>query len=341
MTGRDNPGPAPAEEAALGRPEGYLESLDRSGRVTGRLAVDRLPLHVGRAYTNDLIVDDPFVDAVHLRIERAPDGRIQAVDLASTNGLYRHGGRTRVASAVLDDSGGVRIGHSVVRYRPLGWEAPPTRVDRAGKDLLRLFEMGWSQAGLVLLAVAVVVLDTVLGRATRPELLELIFLVTGVVGILLVWAGFWSLINRLLQHRMNFLVHVSIASLALVLSNAGDTFAGYLTYLMDWDASYVWWVGGLGVLLLSAVLYWHLRFCTIARPATLVRILGAITLVLYGLVGLQDFMQRYLFSGAPQYQVTFKAIPWQLRGPLPLGAFIDEAEALRWELATQRREAGI
>lgn len=337
MIGRDeSPDTGTIEGQGIDRPTGYLESLDRAGRVTARFALDRLPVHVGRAYTNDLIVDDPFVDAVHLRIERDAGERIRAVDLASANGLYLRSGRTRLDSVSLDDSAEVRIGHTFIRYRPLNWQVSPARADRGGNDFLRMFELRWSQAGLILLTFAMVALTTVLNRASRPEVMELVFILTGAASIVLVWAGFWSLINRLLQHRMNFLVHVTIASMAVVLSNAKDSFVGYLTFLLDWDESYVWLVGGLGVLVLAVVLYWHLRFCTISRPATLARILGAITLTLFLLIGLQHFMRDYVFSATPRYQVTFKPLPMHVHGPVPLKGFIDQAGALRRDLEAQQ-----
>jgi pSer/pThr/pTyr-binding forkhead associated (FHA) protein len=334
--GDDSPDTGAIEVQGTDRPTGYLESLDRSGRVTARIAVDRLPVHIGRAYTNDLIVDDPFVDAVHVRVERDTGERIWVVDLASTNGLYLRSGRTRLDSATLDDSAEVRIGHTFIRYRPLTWQVPPTRADRGGNDLLRIFEVGWSQAGLILLALALVLITAVLSRASRPEVMELVFILTGAASLVLVWAGFWSLLNRLLQHRMNFLVHVSIASSAVALSTAKDSFVGYLTFLLDWDESYVWMVGGLGVLVLAVVLYWHLRFCTISRPTTLARTLGAITVTLFLLVGLQQLMQDYGFSATPRYRVTFKPLPLHLHGPVPLKGFIDQAGALRRDLEAQQ-----
>ena len=41
---------------------GYLEVLDPKGRVSQRFPVQSLPLTLGRAYTNHVILDDPFAN---------------------------------------------------------------------------------------------------------------------------------------------------------------------------------------------------------------------------------------------------------------------------------------
>jgi hypothetical protein len=41
----------------------FVEILDKRGHVMQRLRVERLPATIGRAYTNDVILDDPFVSA--------------------------------------------------------------------------------------------------------------------------------------------------------------------------------------------------------------------------------------------------------------------------------------
>ena len=56
---------------------GYLEVLDHKGRVSQRFPVQSLPLTLGRAYTNHVIVDDPFVCPEHLTIGYDENGRLR------------------------------------------------------------------------------------------------------------------------------------------------------------------------------------------------------------------------------------------------------------------------
>ena len=51
-------------------PLGYVEVLDAKGNVTERVRVDSFPIQVGRAYSNHVVINDPYVCPVHLAIER-------------------------------------------------------------------------------------------------------------------------------------------------------------------------------------------------------------------------------------------------------------------------------
>jgi hypothetical protein len=61
----------------------YAELLDRRGGVAHRIRIDRFPFRVGRAYSSDLIVDDPHVAADQLVIDETPDGGVIARDLTA------------------------------------------------------------------------------------------------------------------------------------------------------------------------------------------------------------------------------------------------------------------
>ena len=41
-------------------PLGYIEILDAKGHVSERVRVESFPIQIGRAYTNDIVVDDPY-----------------------------------------------------------------------------------------------------------------------------------------------------------------------------------------------------------------------------------------------------------------------------------------
>ena len=64
----------------------FLEVLDRRGRLLARHRVDQWPVTVGRAYTSDVIVDDPYVCPAHVRLSRNGDAGLVVEDLGSVNG---------------------------------------------------------------------------------------------------------------------------------------------------------------------------------------------------------------------------------------------------------------
>ena len=59
---------------------------------------------IGRGYDNDVIVDDPYVAAQHLRVFRDEAGQLIAEDMGSVNGTFLDGGKSRQARIVVDGS---------------------------------------------------------------------------------------------------------------------------------------------------------------------------------------------------------------------------------------------
>jgi len=72
---------------------GYIEILDGKGGVSERIAVDSFPVTLGRGYANQVILSDPFVCPLHLKIAQDEQGRLLASDLDSVNGSYPAAGK--------------------------------------------------------------------------------------------------------------------------------------------------------------------------------------------------------------------------------------------------------
>ena len=71
----------------------FLETLARNGDVLHRHRVDKLPITIGRGYSNDFILDDAHTAATHAVVEMAEDGALVMRDLGSQNGIVAHGKR--------------------------------------------------------------------------------------------------------------------------------------------------------------------------------------------------------------------------------------------------------
>jgi pSer/pThr/pTyr-binding forkhead associated (FHA) protein len=114
----------------------WVEILARHHHeVATRYRFASTPITIGRAYDNDVVVDDPHVAAHHLRIARNDDGALIAEDLGSRNGLYVDRERERRAEIVLDGEHELRIGATVLRVRTAAYavsaEQPIMRASSA------------------------------------------------------------------------------------------------------------------------------------------------------------------------------------------------------------------
>lgn len=92
--------------------------------------LDKLPVIIGRAKDNDVILSDTSVSNMHARI--CFDERLEAIcieDLDSLNGIYLHGRPT--SKNVLDDGTKITLGNVTLTFRNMGY-IHPQPVSRRG-----------------------------------------------------------------------------------------------------------------------------------------------------------------------------------------------------------------
>ena len=87
----------------------WVEILSRHRDVAARFRVAGPDVHIGRGYDNDVIVDDPYVAARHVRVFRDDDGRLVAEDLGSANGMFLDRAKSRDQRIVIEGERPIRI----------------------------------------------------------------------------------------------------------------------------------------------------------------------------------------------------------------------------------------
>src|SRR5689334_4352524 len=106
----------------------WIDVLSRHGEVASRTRIAADEARVGRAFDNDVVLDDPHVAPHHVRIFRGEDGLLAAEDLGTLNGLYsEHGARNEARLALAADPG-IRIGRTVIRVHDAARAVEPERL---------------------------------------------------------------------------------------------------------------------------------------------------------------------------------------------------------------------
>src|SRR5262245_9871007 len=188
-----------------------LEVLDpRSGVVHTRVRLGELPLSVGRGYGNDIILDDPYVDARHARITFDDSGALILEDVGSLNGLALPGNTARVTRVAVRAGAEVRVGRTTLRFRDPNESVPAALPDsveptRSGSRIARATASLWVRLGVPLSATLAVALYTWLESFEPTSGSDTL---TGAVTFLVFvafWAGIWAIASRVVVHRFVFL----------------------------------------------------------------------------------------------------------------------------------------
>ncbi|HZP94550.1 MAG TPA: FHA domain-containing protein [Burkholderiales bacterium] len=310
----------------------FLELLDRAGEVRSRVRVSGLPFTIGRAYDNDLILDDPFVAPHHLRIERRDDGALELVDLGSRNGLYLVEPLQRVTRLALGADQRVRVGHTQLRLREANFPVEPEREDT----------MPWFSALdrpvfflALLLAAGLLLWDAYVSAYDESATVQIVASVLAALLGTLAWAGVWAFIGRLATHHAGFYAHGAIALLGMTAIWVVYDLVGYLEFSLSLeDAQPFGLAAALGCL--GAVIYGHLRLVSRLSARRAAATAGTVSGTLLGALLVVEFVASMAYSPDPDFSASLKAPLFRLSRGETLQQFVAGARALRVQVDAMR-----
>jgi pSer/pThr/pTyr-binding forkhead associated (FHA) protein len=316
---------------------GYIEVLDSKSRVTQRFAVDALPLTIGRAYTNRVILDDPFVSPEHLTVVVADGGRLRADDLNSVNGLRACPGGKRVASLPLVSGAPFQIGHTILRYCEVGEPVAPATVDPRERAP-RMASWFLGPASLLML-LSVLLLEHYFESYERFSLARSMSEAFTTLSIVFTWAGLWSLLSRVVVSRFYYAEHFALACGAIVISLLFNITAEWTEFLFPsipglWVAS----VFGSGALL-AGLVFGHLGWASsLLRRSRLWAGLGVSAAVI-GAGVIAEYAGRDTFNTAMDYSGVIKAVDSRLLPAVSIDEFLHSTGKLKKDLEALAQKA--
>jgi hypothetical protein len=230
----------------------WIEVLSRHGDIASRDRVERDEARIGRAFDNDVVVDDPHVAPHHLRIYRGEDGELVAEDVGTLNGLYPEHGAKRVTRLPLAKEPGIRIGRTILRVHDARHAVEPERLLTPPRAHAR-----WA-AGLAAAVLSLLLLVQWLANTGPPSANLLLLPILGVATAIAVWASLWATQSRIFFGQSRFALHLRIALTALLALVVWDQLAETLSFALA--SRVIAEYAGLALwIVLAAACYAHLR----------------------------------------------------------------------------------
>jgi hypothetical protein len=230
----------------------WIEVLARHGEVASRHRIDAPEARVGRAFDNDVVLDDAHVAPHHLRIVRAEDGSLLAEDLGTLNGLYAEHGARRVERLALEHEAGLRIGRTVLRVHDAAREVAPEKLLTPPRA-----HAAWG-GGLTLALFAMLLALNWLSLTKEPTATVVLLPLLGLTTAIALWSGFWAVLSRIFFGQARFAIHLRIAVTACIALVLWDQLANTVAFSFAWRemvelASFGAWA------LMGATCYAHLH----------------------------------------------------------------------------------
>jgi hypothetical protein len=206
-----------------------VEVLTRSGAHVAYHKVDRLPVTIGRALDNDIILPDPCVSSKHLTIEEGSENWI-VIDNDSENGTLLGKGRKIEGPTEITSGTQLLAGRTVLRVLspahavPEAQPAPPPQGPRE-----RPFIPVLSVAS-ILVTGAAVTFSQFLDVAKETKLITLLANALPLLFFPFLWAGIWASTGFIVRRRALFGRQLLIANGAFILILLVTVAYEYLDY---------------------------------------------------------------------------------------------------------------
>ncbi len=196
------------------------------------------PVLLGRAVSNDVIVDDPYVDARHARITVDDAGVVLIEDIGSVNGLQVNG--TRAEGRIEARAGlEVRMGRTTLRFRDADEALPAALAESPPRPLVtRRLDTAAGRLAIVAAMLAAIAYTSWLGNTERSSGGSVFVAVLGAAGATFVWSAVWAIATRGVDRRFHLLGHLAVASLAVLVMLLYGILNEWMTFFFP-DASTV------------------------------------------------------------------------------------------------------
>jgi hypothetical protein len=309
----------------------WIEVVSRARDVVARHRCAGSEIRVGRAYDNDVVLDDPYVAPHHLLIRRSESGGWIAEDLGSANGLFIDHSRDRFGWVEIDGNRLMRIGHTSLRLRESDYAVAPERTEQLSSHPL------WpALAGLGVALVAIDVGSSWIAEITEPKLSPYLLSVLTVAVLTGAWTAIWSVLARIFSGQARFERNLLIALAGMVTYALYREFTDFAGFALSWSrlAAYQY----IGVWsLLAGICFLHLR---VVSPARLKLKAGLVVALLAAGIGVQVLNQSELRTGFDRQGMALHLLPPEFR-LVPLqteDTFFADIETLKAKLDHDRTE---
>ncbi|GAB2887551.1 FHA domain-containing protein [Microbulbifer echini] len=214
-----------------------IEELNRAHRVQVRYRMDGDKFTLGRAYNNDAILEDIHADGRHAEIRRDESGNYTLHDLNSVNGSQLLGNLKdrsvkpgEISSHQIASGDLIQCGKSRLRVFNCDDHVAEATPLHSLENLFSSMSRPLYAALLVLAVALSTVLLSYLGYArTYQWTIALNILASAIIG-LVIYAGIWAFIGRVVRHETHFFAHLSIAAIGALSYAVWEWFGSVLNY---------------------------------------------------------------------------------------------------------------
>lgn len=307
----------------------FIEQLTPDGEVLHRTKVTHLPVRIGRAYDNDIILDDPHTAAHHAQVELNQLDELIVSDLGSYNGITQ--GKVRERFFVVNGDATYRLGHTHLRIRTADYPVAAEITDSTNHHW-----EGWLPAisGLLLL-LTTGLLSTWLADLNQGTLGKYLLELVSVFGFAIGWSGVWALFSRLFNGHARFGRHLFIVSAGLAILELWEYASGMLAYAFSWESLQTFSAHPM-IFICAVVLYFHFMTAGNKRSGRLKLYLASVAILGSAIAMTKEYQATNHLAGE-LYMSNIYPPAVRISRDRSLDEFMADMEALKEKVDSERK----
>ncbi len=304
-----------------------IETIARSRKTLKLLKLSGDRIKIGRGYTNDFIIKDPFVDAVHAELQWH-DGQWYLFDNHSSNGTHFRSGQPVERAHKVQSGEEIIVGKTHLRL------VLPQHPVAAALKVGRLESwQHWLGHPLMAFMLAVVMVGMVVGLEwlQNPHPVKLADLITNVVAILgaaLLWPLFFAGLSKIFKRESHVFAQISISFLFL----CGFMLWIYFAQVLRFNVPSLWFNEGVAYFVhfwvLTGLLWFNLYIGFHHLNWMRWSIAGGLAFLVVMVEMVSSIETRFDHVSKLEYNANLLPPAFQWQQPVALDDYLNESEKL-------------
>lgn len=314
-----------------------VEILSKDGKVIQHFHVEKPNITIGRAYDNDVRIDDPYICPHHASFEEQPDSSLLvATDLNSLNGVKVDGDSGHAKQLGYDDI--VTLGRSRIRiFKPCQQVAPTLVLSKLEEN------MEWLSLRRVCIAILAVFTALIATKYFANNIGE--FNLSVFVKVLMaaaltaaIWPLFFALLSKLAKKEPRIISQLSMVWLFMISTELLD----YIKVFVEFNTgatTAVYWLALLTKSVLFFSLLWFTLFIAFHQSKSIrngIAITGTLLISLYTLM--PHFFGKTDFNPNPSYSAKILAPSFRLGAANDTQSFVEDSQMIFDNLKQQMQK---
>jgi pSer/pThr/pTyr-binding forkhead associated (FHA) protein len=203
---------------------------DHTGRAPQYYRFNTNRITIGRAFDNDLILNDSTVSPHHAVIEVDDEGQIVLKDLSSLNGVYTNHHMRVHGTVTLESGNEFTVGKTHLQfYTPEHSVEETVQLEKANRLMDQLGNPAVSITALIMVAMLYAI-EQWLNMISEFKWQDIVNVELFILGGVLLVGIFWSVVGRIIRHEANFRKQVTVILIFVIFQFILSKFFEFLQF---------------------------------------------------------------------------------------------------------------